>query len=152
MNQCASRGTGGGWVFGLPPTRSTLTRARPAARTSRRREARIARTGGRPAPSTRVRSAMTLDKDLHEVHERLGGLLESATGIEFQPAVKVVAAGEDVRTRQPPEGEARAVGAAADGARRRRQSRPARRFDCIVGELRVVAEHLGHVLVLIADL
>src|SRR5215216_3075068 len=48
---------------------------------------------------------------LHEVKERLGGLLQPSPGVELQLAVEVVAACEEFRRGQPPECHVRPAGA-----------------------------------------
>lgn len=65
--------------------------------------------GPRPRfyPPTYVCLVLTfLSPDLHKVHERLGRLLETFPRIEFELPVKIMSAGEEVRSRQTPSGQA----------------------------------------------
>src|SRR6185312_1950560 len=63
----------------------------------------------RPLAVARLSS---LGDELDEVHERLGRFLETAPRVEFELAVKLVAARKDVGARQAAERETRAIGAA----------------------------------------
>src|SRR5262245_37170265 len=86
------------------------------------------------------------------MHERLRRLFQMPAGVELELAVEILAAGEDVRPRQASNRQLRAVRAAADRARRRREPGPARRLERELGELWIVLQHVVHVLVLLDDL
>src|SRR5450432_1855636 len=91
-------------------------------------------------------------EDLDKVDQCLGGLFNSTTKIEFQLAVKVLAAGENIGTGQAAKGEIRTIGAAANRSGEWLQTCAPRRFERIVGQLRIVLQHFLHVLVVLFDL
>jgi hypothetical protein len=88
-----------------------------------------------------------LDKQLNEVDEHLCGFFEAKPRIEFELAVKVVASGEQVRARQSSKCQTRSIGPAANRFYLRSDPGSARRFHGVFGELRIIFQHLFHVLV-----
>src|SRR6476469_1259283 len=90
----------------------------------------------------RGRGVGLLGEDLYQVHQSLGRLLESTTRVEFDLAVKVVAAGEDVRARQAAERELRAIRAAPNGKHEGLDAGATRCLEGVARQLGMVREHV----------
>src|SRR6187549_3179557 len=100
-----------------------------------------------PSPAQLTRRPVPLAENLHEVKQRLGRLLQTTTRVEFQLAVKVMTAREDVRAGKPAERQLRPVGSAANWHHERLEARSPRRFACVLRQIRMVLQNLFHVLV-----
>src|SRR5687767_2478745 len=89
--------------------------------------------------------------DPDEMDERLDGLLETPSRIEFQLAVEIVSTGKNVGTGQTPERELGAVRAAANRPGLRWQARAPRRLERPLDQMGLILQDVVHVPVLLDD-
>src|SRR6185437_13321735 len=90
-----------------------------------------------------------LREDLNEMHQSLGRFLQPATRIEFQFAMELVPAREQVGAGKAAKGQLGTVRAAANRLRERRDAGAARGLEGVVHQLGMVLQYFFHVLVVL---
>src|SRR6266581_3314905 len=106
-------------------------------------------SSGRPSLSSKGSTPLRyLGPDLGELDDRRGGQAHVLDADPFALAVRVVAAREDVRSREPHFGERGAVGAPADRRSPRLEPDAADGFFQVSDDFRMLQERVAHVAVL----
>src|SRR3954452_13640739 len=95
-----------------------------------------------PRPAPRAPLPCSFDEDLHQVKQRLRRLLQSATRVEFEAAVKVLAARENVGARKAAKRQLRPVRSATHWTREGLDAGPPRRFERVLRELGMMLQYL----------